>query len=294
MPKSIEKNLRLGDIRALLQLLKGETVPSSRLSVALADELLAEGILTQISHGRFRTLVLANAEALGVYLAQRYGAQDLEAWMALKSDEAPALRARQVAVAGDSKLRASRTFRGFLVNSYVPIQAMLHDKPFLMSPPLGTAFFIEDFEDFRIPEDVVVVGVENGENFRYIRRQHYLFEGITPLFVSRYPQSSDLRTWLLGIPNRYLHFGDFDLAGIHIFLSEFYAFLGSRAEFFQPADLEQRIKNGNRQLYDKQYAKYHSRPITDARLLPLVQLIHRCGRGYEQEGYIAEDEEWLG
>lgn len=291
MPKSVEKTLRLGDARALLQLQKGETVPSSRLSVALSDELLADGILTQISHGRFRSLGLANVEAFRIYLFQRYGIQDLEAWIALKSDEASVLRARQVVVAGDSKLRASRTFRGFLAGSYVPIQAMLHNKPFLLSPPQGTALFIEDFEDFRIPEDVVVVGVENGENFRYIRRQRYLFEGITPLFVSRYPQSSDLRTWLLSIPNRYLHFGDFDLAGIHIFLSEFYAFLGSRAEFFQPADLDWRIKNGNRQLYDKQYAKYHSRPVTDVRLLPLVQLIHRCGRGYEQEGYIAEDEE---
>ena len=42
-------------------------------------------------------------------------------------------------------------------------------------------------------------------------------------------QSSDLRTWLQTIPNQYVHFGDFDLAGIHIFLTEFQKHLGTRA-----------------------------------------------------------------
>ena len=149
----------------------------------------------------------------------------------------------------------------------------------MIEPVQGTSIFIEDYEHFRIPDDVVVVGMENGENFQRIREQQYLFADLTVLFVSRYPQSTDLRTWLQMIHNRYIHFGDFDLAGIDIFLRE-------RSEFFIPADVEERLKNGNRKLYDVQYARYKFMDIMDERLLPLVEMIHRYGKGYEQEGYI--------
>lgn len=86
------------------------------------------------------------------------------------------------------------------------------------------------FTDFRIPHGVIVVGVENMENFRLPERQRDLLAQIGRreddnrpsarlLLVSRYPQSKDLATWLQEIPNPYVHFGDFDLAGIHIYLS---------------------------------------------------------------------------
>ena len=123
-----------------------------------------------------------------------------------------------------------------------PIGSSFHEEPYLLSPVRGTCIFMQDYESFRIPEDVVVVGIENGENFRYIRAQKYLFEGMRVLFASRYPQSKDLCAWLKMIPNRYIHFGDFDLAGVSIFLSEFYSELGERAEFYIPADVEQRLQ----------------------------------------------------
>ena len=195
-------------------------------------------------------------------------------------------RAEQVAMAGNSKARKARGFKGFLVNSYVPIEASLCEEVFVIYPVEGTSVFIEDYEHFRIPDDVVVIGMENGENFQRIRGQQYLFDDLKVLFVSRYPQSTDLRTWLQMIPNRYIHFGDFDLAGIEIFQREFYAFLRERSEFFIPADVEERLKNGNRRLYDMQYARYKFMDIMDERLLPLVEMIHRYGKGYEQEGYI--------
>jgi len=115
-----------------------------------------------------------------------------------------------------------------------------------------------------------------------------LFEGMKVLFVSRYPQSKDLCNWLKIIPNRYIHFGDIDLAGISIFLNEFYVKLGNRAEFFIPADVKKRLKDGNRQLYDNQYLRYRAMLVSDERLRPLVAMIHKYGKAYEQEGYIKE------
>ena len=86
--------------------------------------------------------------------------------------------------------------------------------------------------------------------------------------------------------NRYIHFGDFDLAGICIYQSEFYKFLGDRAGFLIPEDIEERLKSGNAGLYDTQYLRYKNLNIIDSRLNGLVEMIHHYGRVYEQEGYI--------
>ena len=104
--------------------------------------------------------------------------------------------------------------------------------------------------------------------------------------MSRYPQSKDLVTWLQSIPNPYVHFGDFDLAGIHIYLTEFYRYLGERAAFFVPEDIEQRLSMGNRERYDTQFQRFGKMEVIDTRILPLVQMIHRYQKGYDQEGYI--------
>ena len=124
--------------------------------------------------------------------------------------------------------------------------------------------FVSDWERFVIPSDVIVVGIENPENFRFIRQQRHLFESCLPgkrlLFVSRYPQSTDLRKWLMGISNPYVHFGDFDLAGIKIFLSEFHRYLPERSSYLIPSDIEERLKNGSTERFQGNY--YENRHLS--------------------------------
>ena len=146
--------------------------------------------------------------------------------------------------------------------------------------------------EFEIPEDVVIVGFENVENFHHIRRQRALFETCFPagtrlLFVCRYPQNGDLVRWLQRIPNRYVHFGDLDLAGIHIYQSEYYRLLGERASFFVPDDYEARLREGSSRRYDDQYPRYRNMEAEDKRLEPLLRCIHHCHKGYDQEGWIS-------
>ena len=147
---------------------------------------------------------------------------------------------------------------------------------------------------FAIPDNVIVVGIENMENFRMIRRQRQLFEseiGSSPLlFVSRYPQSSDLRRWLQCIPNKYVHFGDFDLAGINIFLTEFHKHLGNRSSFLIPSDIEQRLSNGSHVRYNEQYPKFQHLCSDIPSLQSLIVLINKYHRGYDQEGFILPSE----
>ena len=124
-----------------------------------------------------------------------------------------------------------------------------------------------------------------------IRHQRKLFESVLGdmplLFVSRYPQSTDLRNWLMGIPNKYVHFGDFDLAGIHIFLTEFYKYIGNRSEFLVPSDTEQRLAKGSPVRYNKQYGKYCALRTDIMYLQSLIDLINKYHRCYDQEGYIS-------
>ena len=272
----------------LIQLANGETLPSSSLKGEWFEQMQADGILLAVSHGSRKSLRVADTASFRHYVTSQYDIRDLEQSRELLSEE-NVERSEQVVVTGDSKFVSHRTFTGFLVNSYQPIDAMLNGQPITILPPDGSYLFIADYQHFVVPEDIVIVGVENAENFRYVACQKYLFERYGKvLFVSRYPQqqSKDLLKWLQCIPNQYVHFGDLDLAGVAIYQNEFYQFLGERASFLIPEDFEQRISNGNRERYDKQYRQYGKMEAMDVRVSQLLACIHRHHRGYDQEGYV--------
>lgn len=282
------ERLTVSMAKKLLRMLKGETIPSSSLPRWIVDKLKEEGLIAAVIRGSRHSYRFTDVEACARYIGDNYTAgTSLERWIEVLSEgDEPLERSRLIQETGDSKSVRLRTFRGFLVNCYEPIKAVIDDCEFVISPIEGTAVFIQNPEKFHVSSDVVVVGVENGENFRYIRRQKYLFGDKKMLFVSRYPYSSDLRDWLIRMPNKYIHLGDYDLAGIHIYQSEFYKYIGERASFFIPGDIEERLKTGNRKLYDTQYLKFRNMKILDPRLTGLVEMIHHYRKVYEQEGYI--------
>ena len=266
-------------------LVAGEQVAGSRLSRILLDELMAEGLLLVTTRGSKKSYHARDVEALKRYLIDKDENYRMLDVTVVDS------RASLAEETGNSKLLSVRSCPGFPINSYEPIESLLNGEQFVVNPPEGSFIFIDDWNQFSIPEDVVVVGIENMENFRMIRQQRRLFEsmlGDNPLlFVSRYPQSTDLRKWLMNIPNHYVHFGDFDLAGISIFLSEFHSYLGSeRSSFFIPKDIEHRLKSGSMRRYDKQFQRFNHIKSDNQELQELIRLIHFYKRGYDQEGYI--------
>lgn len=270
-------------------LLAGELVAGSRLNSKLLDELLAEGLLLVVSRGSRKSYRARDAEALKRFLVdkdERYRLLEVNA-----SDS----RATMAAEIGNSKLVMVRSCPGFPVNSYERVECFLGGDPFSVNPQEGSFLFVSDWKKFAIPEDVVVMGVENMENFRMIRKQRTFFEKYLHnhdlsdkvLFVSRYPQSTDLRKWLCSIPNHYLHFGDFDLAGINIFLYEFQQYLGKeRSSYLIPDDIESRLKSGSRKRYDEQYYRFKDIKSDVCELQQLIDLIHHERKAYDQEGYI--------
>ena len=279
-------------IERLIQLAEGKALPASSLRGDWFQQMEEDSILLTVSHGSRKSLRASDANSFRQYLASQYDIRDLNATLILLQQQ-DSDRASQVDVTGNSKFVRHRTFQGFLVNSYQPISAILNDEPVTILPPEGSFVFISDYQSFAIPEDVIIVGVENAENFRYLKRQQHLFERYFPqdsrlLFVSRYPlqQHSDLIHWLKAIPNRYVHFGDLDLAGVAIYQNEYYRHLGERSSFLIPDDYEERIANGTRTRYDDQISKYGKMKIEDPRIGSLLSCIHQYHRGYDQEGYI--------
>ena len=279
-------------ISASLQaLMAGEPVAGSKLSRRLLDELMAEDLLLVITRGSRKSYRARDTEALKRFLIDKD-----ESFRILEANASDS-RASMAAETGNSKLVTVRSCPGFPVNSYEPVACFLAGEPFVVNPQEGTFLFVSDWDKFAIPEDVVVIGIENMENFRMIRRQRRFFEeylhthGLSDkvLFVSRYPQSTDLRRWLCTIPNHYLHFGDFDLAGINIFLKEFHQYMDKdRSSYLIPADIESRLKSGSRKRYDEQYDRFKDISSDLPELQHLISLIHHEGKAYDQEGYISE------
>ena len=265
-------------------LISGEQVAGSKLSSKLLDELMAEGLLLVTTRGSRKSYRTRDIEALKRYLIDKD-----ESYRILNVTVVDS-RASLAEETGNSKLLTVRSCPGFPVNSDEPIECSLNGKQFVVNPPEGSFLFIDNWKHFSISEDIVVVGIENMENFRMIRKQRLLFESVLKdkplLFVSRYPQSTDLRNWLKSIPNKYVHFGDFDLAGIHIFLTEFYKYLGDRSTYLIPSDIEQRLSKGSSTRYNEQYDKYHTLQCDIPCLQSLIDLVNKYHRGYDQEGYI--------
>lgn len=268
----------------LVYLLQGKTLPAGAIKHPILEEWIQDGIIERT--GRIqKKLSIPDPVALLKYIENKYGIRDLSQYLAAYYDEYVS-RGQAIAVSSQSKITAIRTFKGFLVNCYFPIRATLGGRPVTLNPPAGTFQFIYDFADFRIPQDITIVGIENPENFRHIEKQKYLFRNIKPLFVSRYPQSQskDLLRWLQSIPNRYLHFGDFDFAGIGIYLNEYKKHLGDKTAFFVPENIDILInKYGNKNLYDIQKINFNIDEIEEEHLLRLINSIHKYKKGLEQE-----------
>lgn len=270
-------------------LMAGEQVAGSKLNGNLLSELMAEGLLLVIARGSRKSYRARDIEALKRYLIDKD-----ESFRMLEANTADS-RASMAAETGNSKLVSVRSCPGFPINSYEPIECSLHGKPFMVNPQEGSFLFVTDWETFVIPEEVIVMGIENMENFRMIRQQRSFFEDYLKvhgmsgkiLFMSRYPQSLDLRKWLTSIPNHYIHFGDYDLAGINIFLSEFQQYIGKdRSSFLIPDDIELRLKSGSKSRYDEQYNRFKDMKSDSQEIQHLIELIHQERKGYDQEGYI--------
>lgn len=269
--------------RQLVRLLVGEAIPHSQFKKQGHTFLESNALSIRLSGRTKRLVVLQSSETLAHQLANQFGIADLDAYILL-FESSNVSRSQAVLTASDSKAISVRTFKGFLVNVTHPVVCSLEGSEITLEPRAGLYYFINNPERFSVSKNCLVVGIENPENFRLPLQ---IEDRKQVIFVSRYPQSQskDLVKWLVSRQLEYLHFGDFDFAGIRIYLSEFKKHLGERASFYLPADLEKLFKNHSTpERYDRQIQLI---PTTEQLVEPglkrVVDLINLFKAGLDQE-----------
>lgn len=268
----------------LIAMQNGEKIPFSKVKHETISAMIDNGILRKQILGRSKAFVyLTDKNKLDAYLKNHLGIHSLENYVeGLKQTDLT--RAEAVDISSNSKVKSIRTFKGFLVNCFQPVECKLNGKHLTIQPQEGTFTFIYDYENFFPSDNITIVGIENPSNFRHIQKQRKLFGDIQPLFVSRYPQSKDLVKWLQTIPNSYLHFGDFDFAGLNIYLNEYRKHLDDRAKFYLPPNIESLLSsNGNRENYNKQTIQFDEEVVEEENVLSLLRLVRKYRKGLEQE-----------
>lgn len=275
--------------KLLQKLLEGEHITYAAFqgtSRKLLDRFVSDGVLEYTLIGtQQKKIVCRNVQNLHAYLHHKYQIPSLTNYLDFDEKE-HTTGGDAVKATSDSKYRKIRVMEGFLVNAYDEIGATLGGRELNIAPARGTFTFVYDIMNFAIPEDVTVVGVEGHENFREIVSQRHLFRGLRPLFVWRYQNSASVARWLNLIPNPYLHYGDFDPKGLHIYVSEFRNKIGAgRCSFVVPPDLDQLMfAYGDKALYEDQMAylkEFDFDSVPD--ISEVVKVIRKYKKGLEQQ-----------
>lgn len=270
--------------RCLLRLQNGEKLnPSEIFSKGLLKQFCEDGIIKINPAGARRVRYFCPEPVLlQNYLKAQNDILSLENYVREFEDDSSD---------GESSLFASRstkTFRGkslqgFFIRAYhseiVVAGVTIHPVPH------GIELFIHQPEKLEISHNALVVGVENPECFLKFDKLAHLFPQKELIIIMRYLSSSPNR-WLQTITNNYLHFGDFDPAGLHIYIREYRnQFSAPRCNFFIPPNIEKIIDQyGIPTLYDQQI---HLLKNIDFQLYPeverLMRLLKKYRKGLEQE-----------
>ena len=152
----MELKLSKSLVKKLLELANGATIPAAQFKGPLCEALLKDGcICSKSNKSVIRYYVTDKAAFRSVLGDYNDGLKDLEGTLTILQKE-NASRSEQVQIAGNSKIRQVRSCKGFLVNSYEPINCSLNESPFIIAPPDGSYVFIADYDTFKIPQNAVV------------------------------------------------------------------------------------------------------------------------------------------
>ena len=283
-PKKISRSFALN----LQRLIAGEALNSSAFgNKRQLDKLVEDRAVVRMVTGHNRSSCKClNAAMLQNYLRLHFGIRDLDAYIELLGQEQRDGEDSLLATVSTKALR-QQGLQGFFIKAFstdVRVGGVS-----LGALPDGVEYFVYKPEELDVSASALVVGVENPECFVKAGRLLDLFPQKELFFVLRYHSNSPVQ-WLETIDNHYLHFGDFDPAGISIYCNEYLSRLGeTRCRFFVPSGVEALIKGGHPELFDRQEHQWPpSAEIQQPELLSLIASISRWGRGAEQEQLLLE------
>lgn len=278
-------------IDKLITISKKETVSigqfKSKQNKQLLEIFLGENILQKSKKKNSFIVYTNNNDQLRNFVRERYGIIDLEDYYRLLNN-LDSTKSESAQIASDSKTKRTKVYTGFFVRTFADIDGNLNGEKINLKTLKGSSLFISDFRNLIIPENVTIVGVENPETFYLIENYKHYFDKIEPLFLLRFNNKAFIE-WLQIIPNKYLHFGDFDLSGIAIYILEYRNKIGfKRCNYFIPNNIDKLIDNS------KNYTDY-VKQLNDSKvkgldfdnypeIRDLANIIKKYRKTIEQEG----------
>ena len=278
-------NITIEQAKLLKELSEGKKVPLSRLKARIFQQLIQEQVLLRQKESHGWNIYTDHPQSLLNYLYNHYIRCTLDEY--IERGQAAPSRSNNIRMSGDSKLKETELWQGFYFKVSEPIHAQWQGKPLTLLPyPEGIPVFMPQPETLSLPEDVTVVMIENSENFLKIETQLPLFQGLKCFFVSFYPreQHSYFIEWLQKQPNNYVHYGDFDFAGIHIYQSQYKKYVSGESRYLVPSGLLPLFRRyGKRALYNNQLSLQALIKADEPGISELLQIIKREHKGLEQE-----------
>jgi len=250
-------------IKTLLKLKKQKELNYSDVPKSLLEELLKEGLVGVKQLSAKKKKVVATE-----YFYYKY--KNLE-------QIANATNRSELTKVANSKAKKISPQDGFFIAG----NCKVNSKDINISQ--NSAIFLKDFP--AIDKEVLIVVVENFENLIYFKKQLYLFNAKKLLFIYR---NKAMREFVKDISNKTLYFGDFDLAGIDIYLHQILP-LNKNIELFIPNTIEQDLKEfGSKELFNKQLNRYKNLSSNIDKIKNLIELIKTNQKALEQEFYIKD------
>lgn len=214
----------------------------SKQSKDLLKIFLDENILQRSKRKNTFIVYTDNVEQLRNFIRERYGIINLEDYYQLLNNPV-STKSESAQIASDSKLKQTKVYSGFFVRTFADIKGSLNGEKISLKTLKGSSLFISDFKNFTISENVTIVGIENPETFYRIENYKQYFDKDEPLFLLRFNNNAFIE-WLQQIQNRYLHFGDFDLSGIAIYILEYRNKIDfRRCSYFIPDNIDKLIND---------------------------------------------------
>ena len=183
-----------------------------------------------------------------------------------------------------TKTTSSKSLKGLYLSALKNIDIKINDEVVTIVPVNGLGYFCFHTEKIEISKETIIVGIENYQVIWFAKKYKEFFDRDNILFVVR---NEYMREWIRHIENEYIHFGDYDLAGINIYINEIIPRLkkSKRYSMFIPDNIEYLIhEHGNLEIYRDQKDKYKNLVAKDVKINKLHKIISDEKKGLEQEG----------
>ena len=240
--------------------------------------------------GKPALIYLNDAEALfGIVKSNGYNVnciEDLDYFIEEKNE--PKSRDEIADNYSHTKRVESKSFNGLMISVFDKLEVNYNDKKQYFYALEGSGLFLHYTSKLQLDDDVIVVGVENPQVVWYINNYKHLFENDKKylfLCISEYKTTYQYK-WLESFSGEYIHFGDFDLAGINIYLNTIVPRLKKvkSHSFLIPDNIYEIIKEKNYMLdYSNQTKYLNITSKEDKNLQKLIEFIKSHKITIEQE-----------